>query len=250
MMRLIQLLGLCILIHIQDVNGQIVNIEQARIRTDTTGWTGHTDLNFQTIKYEETLYNIGLKGSAQWKNANNLWLLLGDVSYAASTNEVFNNSGLIHLRYNRKLISKVKWEAFSQLQYNQLLALNYRLLNGTGFRFSIVNKESTRLYTGTLLMQELENIRGLYKNTSNFRLSNYVSMNLNKKQWAYSSTVYFQPRLDFWKDYRVSGQHIVSTSLGHHLRLKFELSHFYDSSPPFNVPKSTVITNVGLGIDL
>ena len=108
-MRLIQLLGLCLLIYIQDVSGQIVNIEQARIRTDTTGWTGHTDLNFQTIKYEETLYNIGLKGSAQWKNANNLWLLLGDVSYAASTKEKFNNSGLLHLRYNRKITSIIKW---------------------------------------------------------------------------------------------------------------------------------------------
>jgi hypothetical protein len=250
MLRALAILILSLYSFIPDVFGQIVNIEQARIRTDTIGWTGHTDLNFQTIKYEEVLYNVGLKGSAQWKNEKKLWLLLGDVSYAASTNEVFNNSGLIHLRYNRKLNSKVKWEAFSQLQYNQLLALNYRLLNGTGFRFSIVNKESTRLYTGTLLMQELENIRGLYKNTSDFRLSNYVSMNLNKKQWAYSSTVYFQPRLDFWKDYRVSGQHTVSTSLGHHLRLKFELSHFYDSNPPLNVPKSTVMTNVGLGIDL
>jgi hypothetical protein len=250
MLRALAILILSLYSFIPNVFGQIVNIEQARIRTDTIGWTGHTDLNFQTIKYEEVLYNVGLKGSAQWKNEKKLWLLLGDVSYAASTNEVFNNSGLIHLRYNRKLNSKVKWEAFSQLQYNQLLALNYRLLNGTGFRFSIVNKESTRLYTGTLLMQELENIRGLYKNTSDFRLSNYVSMNLNKKQWAYSSTVYFQPRLDFWKDYRVSGQHTVSTSLGHHMRLKFELSHFYDSNPPLNVPKSTVMTNVGLGIDL
>jgi hypothetical protein len=250
MLRALAILILSLYSFIPDVFGQIVNIEQARIRTDTIGWTGHTDLNFQTIKYEEVLYNVGLKGSAQWKNEKKLWLLLGDVSYAASTNEVFNNSGLLHLRFNRKLNSKVKWEAFSQLQYNQLLALNYRLLNGTGFRFSIVNKESTRLYTGTLLMQELENIRGLYKNTSDFRLSNYVSMNLNKKQWAYSSTVYFQPRLDFWKDYRVSGQHTVSTSLGHHLRLKFELSHFYDSNPPLNVPKSTVMTNVGLGIDL
>jgi hypothetical protein len=250
MLRALAILILSLYSFIPNVFGQIVNIEQARIRTDTIGWTGHTDLNLQTIKYEEVLYNVGLKGSAQWKNEKKLWLLLGDVSYAASTNEVFNNSGLIHLRYNRKLNSKVKWEAFSQLQYNQLLALNYRLLNGTGFRFSIVNKESTRLYTGTLLMQELENIRGLYKNTSDFRLSNYVSMNLNKKQWAYSSTVYFQPRLDFWKDYRVSGQHTVSTSLGHHLRLKFELSHFYDSNPPLNVPKSTVMTNVGLGIDL
>ena len=250
MLRALAILILSLYSFIPNVFGQIVNIEQARIRTDTIGWTGHTDLNFQTIKYEEVLYNVGLKGSAQWKNEKKLWLLLGDVSYAASTNEVFNNSGLLHLRYNRKLNSKVKWEAFSQLQYNQLLALNYRLLNGTGFRFSIVNKESTRLYTGTLLMQELENIRGLYKNTSDFRLSNYVSMNLNKKQWAYSSTVYFQPRLDFWKDYRVSGQHTVSTSLGHHMRLKFELSHFYDSNPPLNVPKSTVMTNVGLGIDL
>ncbi len=250
MLRALAILILSLYSFIPNVFGQIVNIEQARIRTDTIGWTGHTDLNFQTIKYEEVLYNVGLKGSAQWKNEKKLWLLLGDVSYAASTNEVFNNSGLLHLRFNRKLNSKVKWEAFSQLQYNQLLALNYRLLNGTGFRFSIVNKESTRLYSGTLLMQELENIRGLYKNTSDFRLSNYVSMNLNKKQWAYSSTVYFQPRLDFWKDYRVSGQHTVSTSLGHHLRLKFELSHFYDSNPPLNVPKSTVMTNVGLGIDL
>jgi hypothetical protein len=250
MLRVRVILFLAGYLILPNVLGQIVNIEQARIRTDSIGWTGHTDLNFQTIKYEEVLYNVGLKGSAQWKNAKNLWLLLGDVSYAASTNEVFNNSGLLHLRYNRKLTSKVKWEAFSQLQFNQLLALNYRLLNGTGLRFSIVNKESARLYIGTIVMQELENIRGLNKNTNDFRLSNYVSMNLNKNQWAYSGTVYFQPQLDFWKDYRVSGQHTISTSLGHHMRLKIELSHFYDSSPPLDVPKSTVMTTIGMGIDL
>lgn len=250
MMRLIQLLGLYILIHIQDVNGQIVNIEQARIRTDTTGWTGHTDLNFQTIKYEETLYNIGLKGSAQWKKANNLWLLLGDVSYTASTKEEFNNSGLLHLRYNRKIASFIKWEAFSQLQYNQLLALNYRLLNGTGWRFSLIHKESSRLYSGTILMHEFENIRGQNNYISDFRLSQYLSMNLNKKQWAYSATLYYQPRFNFLSDYRVSGQHTLSAALGNHLRMKFELTHFYDSNPPVDVPKSMVMTMVGLGIDL
>lgn len=250
MIRLASFLVIFILLHIEHCLGQIVNIEQARVRTDTFGWTGHTDLSFQTIKYDEALYNAGLKGSAQWKNAKNLWLLLGDVSYTASTKEVFNNSGLLHLRYNRKVTSRIKWEVFSQVQYNQLLALNYRLLNGSGFRFSLIHKEKARIYAGTIVMQELENVRGLANIIRDFRLSQYISMNVNKSQWAYSGTVYFQPRLDFFKDYRVSGQHTISTSLGNHLRLKFELSHFYDANPPEETPKSTVMTTVGLGVDL
>ena len=229
---------------------QVVNIEQARIRTDTTGWSGLIETSFQAMQYDQLLLNIGIKGTAQWKGQRDIFLLLGDIGYAASIKEKFNNAGLMHLRYNHKLTSLLRMEVFTQAQYNQLLDLEIRVLIGSGPRFVVLRTSRSRIYAGTILMAEGEQIRGIDKINNTARWSQYLSFNFSGKTWAYSGTIYFQPKFTNYSDFRISGQHSISTDLGGRLHLKVELSHFADTDPPVGVVRSTMSSLLGIGIDL
>ncbi len=229
---------------------QIVNIEQARMRTDTLGWAGHVDASFQSVKYDKSFVTASFKATAQLKQLKNTWLLLGDFGFSAGGSERFNNAALGHLRFNRKIHRYIRWEVFSQVQQNQLLDLDLRLLNGTGPRFILLQEEIGRIYLGVLYMSELERVKGATELRHTHRSSSYISLNMKGKTLSYSGTVYYQPRLFYFSDFRLSGQHTFAFAINQRWKMKLELNHFYDTAPPLGVVKSTFATSMGVAVEL
>ena len=99
-------------------NCQIVNIEKKRIATDTTGFAGKIGISMSASKYKESFVSADLNGQIQFKTKKNLYIAIVDYQVVNAGGESFNNSGFFHLRYNRKLSSVIRFEAFSQAQYN------------------------------------------------------------------------------------------------------------------------------------
>src|SRR5687768_11881878 len=142
------------------VEAQIVNIERQRISSDTTGWFGHAIASFAGSRSTKSILAVASGTLLEYKSKStkDLWLLITELSLIKSESEKFSNSGFGHLRYNRKLGSAIRWEAFTQIQYNSLTKIDKRILFGTGPRFKLTQYETAKFYFGVAYMYEYEEL--------------------------------------------------------------------------------------------
>lgn len=215
------------------VNAQIVNIEAERYTTDTTGWRGNYSLGFTFGKQAVKYFAFSNTAHVQYKSKRNLYLLLGSIDLIKSDNQQLINSGFFHFRYNYKIKDWLRWEAFTQVQYNKLIGLRLRYLLGTGPRFKAVQVEKFKTYIGTLYMLEYEVNNDKTQKLLQGRFSAYLSFSLRPiKSVEIVSTTYYQPRFDDTKDYRISTDN--SFSFRFHKMLSFGINFRLnlDSRPP------------------
>jgi len=225
----------------------IVNIEQKRIVTDTVGWAGAINLNFSLNKDVDEQYSLVWNAHVQYKSEKSLYLFLTNLSVLEAGKERFVNSGFAHGRYNRKLGEVLRWEVFSQIQFNKVLKVNQRILGGTGPRLKVFGNKKFALYQGTLYMFEYEEVIEPREFNHDHRLSAYVSGNWKpSKQVQLTGTWYFQPLLSDFADNRLSGR--VKLDLGITAKLKFTttFSYLHDTRPPIDIPRVAYRLSNGL----
>lgn len=227
------LLTLIFLLIFYQSYAQIVNIEGERYTTDTTGWKGNYNLGFtfgkQAIKY----FAFSNTAHVQYKSKKSLYLILGSVDLIRSQNDEFINSGFFHFRYNYKIRNWLRWEAFTQIQYNKLNGIRLRYLLGTGPRFKVVQIEKFKTYIGTLYMLEYEVNNDKTQKLVQGRFSGYLSFSFRPiKTVEIVSTTYYQPKFEDIKDYRIATDN--SLNFKFHRLLTFSLNYRlnYDSRPP------------------
>ena len=136
------------------LSAQVVNIESQRYVTDTIGWAGEYNLGFTFGKQKDKYFAFFNSAHVQYKNKKNLYLILGNLDILKSGKNKVINSGFFHFRYNYKIRKWLRWEAFSQVQYNKLTGLRMRFLLGTGQRFKLVEVNKFKSYLGTWYMWE------------------------------------------------------------------------------------------------
>jgi len=221
--------------------GQIVNIESKRISSDSSGWFGSARLSFAGSKNtKETLaFTAGTLIEYKSKSTKDLWLLISDLSLITGNQEKFSNAGFGHLRYNRKLGETVRWEAFTQIQYNSLVKVDRRILFGTGPRFKLTQLDNAKFYLGIAYMYEREDLIEPIVVQNNNRMSSYFTFTLTPDdEVTFTSTLYFQPLLKDAKDYRLSNETTLTLGITKKLNLHVSFRYGYDSRPPVDVPNS------------
>ncbi len=212
---------------------QIVNIESQRYKTDTIGWEGNYNLGFTFGKQKEKYFAFSNAAHVQYKSKKSLYLILGSLDILKSGNNKIANSGFFHFRYNYKIRKWLRWEAFSQVQYNKLTGLRMRFLLGTGPRFKLVEVEKIKSYLGTLYMLEYEINNDKTQKLVQGRFSGYLSFSFRPiKTIELISTTYYQPRFDDIKDYRISTDNALFFRF--HKILSFGLNYklTFDTRPP------------------
>lgn len=234
-------------------HAQIVNIENRRIYEDTSGWSGSLDAGMAvTQNSADVLYSGNFRPRAQYKTRKNFYLMIADLNYTASNKTTYANSGMAHFRYARRLNNGPwKWEAYTQIQYNQLLNQRVRYLIGTGPRWKFIDTNNIRFFVGTSTFWEYEELTQDGVINSNFRWSNYLSWFIRTKTgFSFSATTYYQPRWDKMKDFRFSGQYQVAQAITKRLDMRIEFNLFYDSAPPVNVRKTVFSSSAGFRVRL
>ncbi len=213
---------------------QIVNIERERFQTDTTGWKGNFDLGFSMGKQKKTYFIFSSVAHIQYKSKKHLYLLIGGLNILKTKDENINNSGFLHFRYNYKMKKNwIRWEAFTQVQFNKVNGIRTRFLLGTGPRFKLVNIQKFRTYLGTLYMYEHEVNSTKSIKLNEVRFSGYISFSFQPiKQFELISTTYFQPNIARNKDYRIATDNAIQFRLHKHLSYGITYLLNYDSSPP------------------
>jgi hypothetical protein len=232
-----------------DVFTQIVNIENRRIYDDTTGLSGNFDASFSYIENKEYIYNLKLNSRLQYKTKKHYLLFLSDFFYSGGRT-VYANSGLGHLRYAYRIANSTwKWESYSQIQYNQLLNQKVRAILGTGIRNKIIEKDKLKIFFGSSVFFEHEEIQPNNEYNNDFRWSNYLSWFIPIKKISFTGTTYYQPMIGDFHDYRFSGQYAINSIISRKFRLKMEYFIFFDSNPPTGVRSRISSLLFGFGID-
>lgn len=215
------------------LNAQIVNIESQRFVTDTTGWKGAFNLGFTFGKQAEKYFSFSNALHIQYKSPKHLYLFMGNVDLIKSSKENIVNSGFFHFRHNYKIKDWLRWESFTQVQYNKINGIRLRFLLGTGPRFKALQFEKFKMYIGTLYMLEYEVNTDKTQKLVQGRFSGYLSFSLRPiKAVEIISTTYYQPRIDQTKDYRISTENALDFKITKILTFGLNFGLNYDTRPP------------------
>ncbi|HOI86342.1 MAG TPA: DUF481 domain-containing protein [Lentimicrobium sp.] len=219
------------------VSAQVLNIERERIKTDTTGWSGSANISLNLFSNTKRFTEIGIDVHAQYKTSRSLYLALSDYEVIRSESSDFSNKGMQHLRYNYKITDIWILEAFGQAQFNKVLNLNFRGLAGAGLRVKMIGEDKLRLYGGMAYMYEYEEpLESPIEH--NHRLSNYLSVSSKPvKHFNVVNTIYFQPRIDFFADYRVSNNLDLIFKISSRLSYALALEFVMDNRPLPDMPR-------------
>lgn len=229
------MLRLCVLFFVVSIShAQVINVETLRKPSDSTKWTGSVSLDVSLIKNINNIFRIANKAHVQYKDSNNLWLVVNDINFQKIEGNSLVNRGTQHLRYNRKVTEKIKWEAFAQAQYDAISDISLRALVGTGPRFNLSVNDDYRFYLGTLVMYEYEKATNNIPDRlqEDIRGSTYLSFSLYPTETlSIISTSYYQPRIDKFKDYRLSSNTSILLKILDDLAFKTTFNYFFDAFP-------------------
>jgi len=220
------------------LQSQIINVESIRRVTDTVGWSGFARLDLHLIKNRNTIFGISNRIRVQYKTGKHLWLFMNNVNFREANSQKLISRNSQHLRYNYRF-RKIALEAFFQHQEDEIAAIRFRGLIGSGLRFKLTKSEEYKLYLGSLVMYENEKIvEDIIRTNNDWRSSSYFSMSLfPKENISVVSTTYFQPRFDFFADFRVSSQTTFTFKIVKNLRFSSTFTYLFDEFPAANIPK-------------
>lgn len=225
------------------LHAQIVNMEEQRIVTNTTGWAGELKFGLTTSKEVQQVFNLITENQLQYKTKKDLYLLRLNSKILKTSAKTITDNTFIHFRYNRKFNNLLRLEAFTQWQHNRITGIKRRYLIGAGPRFKVFETKNFNSYIGLLGMYEYELEYSPEANNSPLqviRSSNYTSFTWRiLPNIKLINTTYYQPRPDLLNDYRLFSQ--ASLEFGITKRLSFEFGGWYlfDNVPAPGVPKKT-----------
>lgn len=250
-------LSICILLlclQHHAAHSQIVNIESARMQSDTVGWMGKIGAAVSLTQNTGKIFQANFGSHLQYKTSNDqgLWLILGNVNFLKAGSNRLVSDGLLHLRYNRKVNEWLRWEFFGQVQNNIVTQIDSRMLFGTGPRFKLVKLPSFKLYAASLFMYELEKEKTTpVVKHNDVRNSSYLSFTwLPRSNIEMISTTYFQPLLNKLSDYRILNQITFNVKATNHFGLSLQWNYLHDRFPAGTAPKTTYNFATGFTYEL
>lgn len=234
---------------VSSVNAQIVNIEKARMQSDSTGWLGNASAALSLTNNVQQVFTTQVDAHMQYKSKKSLYLILGSYGLLKAAGTSLIDNTFLHLRYNYKLSKVLRWEIFTQLQQNIITDIQSRFLIGTGPRFKILSNKVLKLYAASLMMYEQEketNAAAAVRRGA--RSSSYISFTLTpNKELEITSTSFFQPLLSNWNDYRILNQVNIRVKAGKKTGMNLNWNYLNDSRPAAGIP--SVNYTLGMGFD-
>ncbi len=240
-----------LLLLVQLSSAQIVNVESKRGNRTQEGLHGNVRLNFNLTRNTTDIISYGAQNNVQYLKNRHRLLLLTDLSRVRAADADFINNGYEHIRYNLEFGKKrhFAFEAFQQAQFNSVQKIRYRQLAGAGLRWNVVERDSLKLWLGSLPMYEYEELTTDVIER-NFRQSSYLLLFFVLPSGLEFQTInYYQPKLDDWSDYRISHSSTLEFGLLEWLRFNVSFNLLYDSKPPVDIPDLIFTLKNGLTVE-
>ena len=233
---------------------QIVNVESARMQSDTVGWMGGAGLGMTLRQSTQKVFGINAEAHLQYKTKKDkgLWLILGSVGFLKGGGLNYVSDRFAHLRYNYKVNDWLRWEVFGQVLNNVITQIHTRFLVGTGPRFKIVKNNILRLYAASLVMYEREKeITDPVVRHKDIRSSSYISFTFTPREnIELISTTFFQPRFNQFSDYRILNEATFKVKASKHFSVSMRWEFLYDRFPAGTSPTTTYNLSTGIQAEL
>jgi len=211
--------------------GQI-NTEKMRLGLSESGFAGDVDLTYSVTLGNSELTKIGLGPNFIWRLGRSHLFMLNDLNRVYSKDGTIINKAFSHLRYNYDFTDRYIYEFFLQAQYNRTQDLSHRYLVGTGIRIIPFRREAFMIAIGITGMYEDEELSS-GETTRIARGSSYIFVKATRLDLlSFINTIYIQPALDNWEDFRILDEAELSIWVIKNLALTTALSYNYDSEPP------------------
>ncbi len=219
-----------------------VNTEKYRKYGTKPGFNTNLGLNVGYEKGNSNYLTTEAKIRFDYNMIRYNFFLVGSIDYKDANEEKVKNKGFAHFRAIRKLSKVFSTEAFAQLEYDEFIDLNERLLLGGGIRLNPTNAgnkpDSLRkldFHIGIGMMyedEEYQNLEsGLNFNTE-ARSTNYLSVDYDLTQTANIAGVfYYQPLVRDFSDFRFMADAVLEVKVLKRLFLQIVLHYKYDSRP-------------------
>ncbi len=234
----------------QLATAQIVNIEDKKTQLDTNALQGQLDLSSKLTQNAKTVFALSSSIRIDKQAELDHWMLLANYNFVRAGEENFIDDGFVHLRYNKSVKNRLQWEAFGQIQYNEKLKIKLRGLLGAGPRFQLYDETTTKLATGLLYMYEYNELNETFGIRRNHRMSAYLTIRFKPgENIAFSSTSYYQPILNDFKESRLSTVNTLVLRFSQFLSFKSSFSLTYDAQlaeDTSDIPTTTFVWRNGL----
>lgn len=235
--------------------GQMVNIESKRMQTDSVRYAGRNDLNFSyNDNNGDYVITSSVSSANQFKSKNlkNIFLIIGNYNSIITEDQDFQNSWLVHGRFNHKFNSVIRSEIFSQYGGNRVLDVNERIVAGGGARFKLISKDFINLYIGESILWDHESNFNSDTSFFNWRNNFYISSSLNllDNKIEFINTTYWQANYADLDDFNILEQLKLDFTLSKQISTFILLDYFYDSKTPLNRKQYYFRTKFGIGLKL
>ncbi|MFZ0456423.1 MAG: DUF481 domain-containing protein [Ignavibacteriaceae bacterium] len=228
-----------------------VNTEKYRNIEDSLGLSGIIKLDVSIQTGNTDIQELGSNILLEYRKPVTVILLILNGDYGWNNGKQFSNQALAHLRYVQTLNPGLKFETFTQINYDKSLLLLFRALGGAGLRFKLLQSNNFVLWFGSAYMLEYERYSAprRYINKKIIlanRWSNYLSFNLSiQKNVSVSSVIYYQPRFDLWKDTRILSENSLLVNLSRSFSLSVDFDFRYDRFTPEGIKKVDTKSKLG-----
>lgn len=213
------------------VSGQIVRISEYQLMRDSVRWSGQVDLNINSVKNNSTFFRLATGTEVKYKQKRSQLLSINALNYVFAGANNFENRGHQHLRYQYQIDSIVCAEAFSQIQFDHLLKINLRQLNGIGARLQLVAKPKNKMSFGLHYMYEYEEERETGITHRDHRLSSFLMLSRKMESSKIYLISYYQPQITGFYDYRLSGSLNYAVQIKKHIIFNITGELVYDRAP-------------------
>jgi len=233
---------------------QLVNIETKRLQTDSTRFVLNADFAFNHTNNDGlTVNQVNGTVTTQLKSKDfkKIYLFLGNYKLIDAEEGNLQNSWFLHARFNYKFNTLLRFEAFLQSQYNQLLVVEQRNLVGAGLRLKWVDRENFTGYLGNSYLYEAEYSDKANTEDYNHRNSTYLSLSYlsESRSFSLTNTVYYQPLYRNFKDYRILEQFRFDVPLAAWFKVFMIYDYYFDSKTPLNTREYTSQLQIGVGFN-
>ena len=225
------------------LQAQIVNIESLRSFVDTSGFHGVENLNIDYKRNTRELLTVKNNLTLKYQKKGHTLLFLNTLDVQLANKVVLEQTSFFHLRYNYRQNKTLSYEIFAQYQRNVPLRIEPRILMGLGPRISLVSEKKLISNLGLIVMMEYDDESGNDIIHRDVRFSGYLSLGYDSgKNFSWMNFLYYQPRMDYLNDYRVSLESQLKLTIIKNLGFVTTLNFKYDSFPVVdpNIPNLTL----------
>ena len=235
----------------RDAAASGLNVERLRMNPDEDGVHGGFTIGVDFQAGNSNRLELSTSAAVAFRRGRHLGFLIGASKYSTRTRAAageglsalfdpssrFVNKANLHLRYNYELRPWFVPEVFTQVERDQFLLLEGRVLFGLGPRFVPFNDGRFALSLGTDWMLEYEAldptlvVSPLPAQTLVHRWSSYLALVYTGERLRMSSTTYVQPRFDRFSDLRLLSDATIDVTLIEPVSLRLDLRVRWDSAP-------------------